>query len=149
MTDQAIANGINLRPLSKKETVAAMALTLAENYMGQGQYERVIDVADLVLEYDPKSVDAMLHKGSACARLIRERFQKKYPTPNLIPPKERLLFQYLAQNNQYWFQRAEALGWRDHPGRRCEVPANDKAAPTTENAITWRRKSKCPDAELS
>lgn len=113
MTDQAIANGIYLRPLSKKETVAVMTLTLVENYMKQRQYRQAIDVADLVLEYAPKSVDAMLHKGSACARLIGGRFERKYPTPNLIPPEERPYFEYLARNNRYWFQRAEALGWRE------------------------------------
>lgn len=113
MTDQAIANGIYLRPLSKKETVAAMVLTLAESYMQQRQYERAIDVADLVLEYDPKSVNAMLHKGSACAWLIRERFQKKYPTPNLIPPEERQYYVYLDQSNRSLYQKAEALGWRE------------------------------------
>lgn len=113
MTDKAIANGVYLRPLSKKETVATMALTLAENDMAQHQYEQAIDVADLVLEYSPKSVDAMLHKGTASARLIKEHFAKKYPSPSLIPQAERPYFEHLVQDNQYWFQKAEALGWRE------------------------------------
>ena len=38
---------------------------------------------------------------------------KKYPTPNLIPIPERPYFEFLAINNRYWFEMAEALGWRE------------------------------------
>jgi len=113
MTNEAIANGIYLRPLSKKETVAAMMLTLAEYYMHQQHYEQGFEVANLVLAYDSKSVDAMLHKGSGSARLIKERFVKNYPSPNQIPQAERPDFERLAKDNQYWYQQAESLGWRE------------------------------------
>jgi len=113
MTDEAIANGVYLRALSKKETVATMAITLAEHYMDKQDYEKVIDVTDLVLEYAPKSVDAMVLKGTASGRLVRERYVSKYSTPSLIPLEQRAAFESLAHNNQYWFQQAEALGWRE------------------------------------
>ncbi|WP_165595551.1 transglutaminase family protein [Methylovorus sp. MM2] len=113
MTDQAIANGVYLRALSKKETVATMTFTLAEHYMDTQEYEKVIDVTDLVLEYAPKSVDAMVLKGTASGRLVKERYVSKYPTPNLIPLEQRAAFESLAHNNQYWFQQAETLGWRE------------------------------------
>lgn len=112
MTDEAVANGVYLRPLNKKETVALMIETLIEHYMLKGQYEKAIEASDLVLEYSPKAVDAMVHKGAAYARLIKVHFISKYPTPNLIPPEKRPHFEYLERNNQLWYAKAEALGWR-------------------------------------
>lgn len=53
MTDEAIANGIYMRPLSRRETVAAMALTLTEYYSEQHQFQKTIAVSNLVLEYSP------------------------------------------------------------------------------------------------
>jgi len=112
MTDEAIANGIYLRPLSKKETVALMIETLIEDYMHKRQYAKAIEASDLVLEYFPKAVDPMIHKGAAYGRQIRDKYESKYPSPNLIPPEERADFEYLDRNSLLWYAKAEALGWR-------------------------------------
>lgn len=113
MTDEAIANGIYMRALSKKEVVANMSLTLAEYYSRQHQYEQVMRISDLVLEYSPKSVEAMLHKGHASAQLIKEQFISKYPRPYMIPPEKVAYFHYLDQTNRDSYANAEALGWRE------------------------------------
>lgn len=112
MTDEAIANGIYLRPLSKKETVALMVDTLIEHYMHKHRYEKAIEASDLILEYSPKAVEAMIHKGASYARLINERFVSKYPRPDLIPQAEWSYYSYLDRNNRLWYDKAEALGWR-------------------------------------
>ncbi len=112
MTDDAITNGVYLRPLSKKEAVALMADTLIEHYMHKHQYEKAIEASDLVLEYSPKAVTAMIHKGASYARLINERFVRKYPRPDLIPQTERSYYTFLDQNNRLWYDKAETLGWR-------------------------------------
>lgn len=113
MTDEAVANGVYLQPLTKPETAALIATTLAEHLFAQGEYDKAITIADLVLEHYPKSVGAMVLKAVSFGRLRRERFIEKYPTPAQIPPPERGYFQYLSANNQRWFAQAEALGWRE------------------------------------
>lgn len=113
MTDQALLNGIYMQPLSKKETVAVMMSTLLEFYGQQGQQERRIAMADLVLEYHPNDVVAMLHKSSAYYRLMKRDFIDKYPNPEDIPLEERANFAELGRNNILWREKAESLGWRE------------------------------------
>jgi hypothetical protein len=112
MTQQALDNGIYMRPLSKKETVVLMADTLNEFYSQQGQDEKRIALANLELEFYPKFVPAMLHIGAAYYRLLKKNFMSKYPTPKDIPIEARGYFDYLSYNNRLWFSKAEALGWR-------------------------------------
>lgn len=113
ITDEAIANGVYLQPLSKKETVALMATLLAEHYLQRQQYQKAIAVADLILEYYPKNVAMMTMKGVGYGRLARKQFMEKYPSPNEIPANERGYFEYLSSNHHLWFAKAEALGWRE------------------------------------
>lgn len=113
MTDEAIANGVYLQPLTRKETAAIMATTLAEHYLQRRDYEKAIAISDVILEYYPKSVGTMTLKAVSYGRLARQRFAEKYPTPRDIPAGERDYFQYLSDNNSFWFAKAEALGWRE------------------------------------
>ncbi len=112
MMDQAIANGVFLQPLTKKETVALMAETLAEHYFDQQEFEKAITIADLALQYYPKYVEAMIRKGSSYYRLLAKYYLEKYRSPNDIPIRERGYFEHLSHNNLQWFAKAEALGWR-------------------------------------
>jgi len=120
MTDEAIANGVYMRALSKKEAVAEMVQVLAEYYSQQHRYEQMMQASDLILKYSPKSVAAMLHNGHACAEIFKEQFLRKYPGPNLIPPEKRPYFVKLERDNQLWYAKAEALGWRE-PTREQEA----------------------------
>lgn len=112
MTDQAVANGTYMRKLSKRETVAAMAQVLAEHFAERNAYEKEIAVADAILGAYPKTVDAMLHKGSAYTHLIRTKFEARYPSPRDIPNEERPYFRYLSEQSESWYSKAESLGWR-------------------------------------
>ena len=47
MTDEALASGIYMRPLTKKETVVVMVDTLLESYAKQGLHEQRIAMAKL------------------------------------------------------------------------------------------------------
>lgn len=116
MTDQAVANGIYLRPLTKRESVAIMAEVVFENEMAQKHYREVVDLTDVVLKSFPNYVGAMLTQGSAYACLIKLEFEQKYPRPIDIPPKLIPLYETYAQKNQLLFDRAEALGWRETDG---------------------------------
>jgi regulator of sirC expression with transglutaminase-like and TPR domain len=111
ITDEALANGVYLQPLTKKETVAVMATLLAEHFLRQQQYEKAIAVADLVLEYHPMDVAMMTMKAVSYGRLARRHFIQKYPLPSLIPVNQKGYFEYLSRNHDSWFAKAEALGW--------------------------------------
>lgn len=113
MTDDAIANGLYMQKLSKREAAAVMATTLAEYFAQKQQHEKVIALSDVILKYYPKEVGSMLRKGSAYGRLAKAHFVSKYPQPNLIPPEEMDYFVYLEQQNRLWFTKAESLGWRE------------------------------------
>jgi regulator of sirC expression with transglutaminase-like and TPR domain len=112
MTQEALANGIYMRPLSKRETVAAMAVVVAEHYSEKMNPDMVIAVADLLIERNPKDVNALMHKGYAFVTLLRQRFLNKYTRLRDIPPDERHEYLKLRANADHWYDKAEALGWR-------------------------------------
>jgi len=112
MTDEAIANGIYLQALTKRETAALMATILAENFAERREPEKVIAIADAVLPFYPKNIGLILGKGSAYSRLIKRDFEAKYPRPVDIPATEVPYFHFLAAQNRFWFAKAESLGWQ-------------------------------------
>lgn len=120
MTAQALASGIYMQPLTRKETVVVMAGTLLEFYGQQGREEHRIALASLLLEYYPKDVSAMLHTASAYYRLRQKQFVSKYPTPNDIPLEQRAYFRQFDQGVRLWRGKAEALGWRE-PDQAAET----------------------------
>lgn len=111
ISPKAMTSGIYLRPLTKRESVAAMAGTLMEFYKAQGKFDRTIAVADLALQAAPKDVEAMLQKGSVYFHLIKRRYMARYPSPSAIPALQRQDYEALSHKNAYWFDKAEALGW--------------------------------------
>ena len=112
MTDRAISNGLYLRTLTRKETVAVMATVLVEHYLDRGQYEKSIAAADAVLRYYPDYAYTLVKKGTAYYHLLNENYYKKYPTPRDIPFMEQSRFIHWSESNRLAFERAEALGWR-------------------------------------
>jgi regulator of sirC expression with transglutaminase-like and TPR domain len=113
MTEEAVANGVYLRPLTNKETAAVMVTTLAEHYFEQREFEKAITISDLTLEYYPRDVEAMVRKGSAYYRLLARYYLEKYRSPDEIPDRTKGHFAYLSHHNLQWFAKAEALGWRE------------------------------------
>jgi regulator of sirC expression with transglutaminase-like and TPR domain len=75
MTDTAINNGVYLKPLSKKESVAVMAMVLSEHYAQQKQWQNSINVAKLTLQHYPKYAYAMLKLGNAYRGLLQEKIK--------------------------------------------------------------------------
>lgn len=115
VTDQQVENGIYLGVLTKRETIAVMASTVTEWLMSQGRYEEAIEVADVLLEYYPKDIHAVLFRGSAYGELMRIEFVERFPTPAAIPPALRPRYQMLAAQNAAAFRQAEAWGWTPAP----------------------------------
>jgi regulator of sirC expression with transglutaminase-like and TPR domain len=112
MTDEALASGIYMRPLTKKETVVVMVGTLLEFYGQQGLHKQRITLAKLALEYNPKDISVILHEHQAYLALWRRDFVSKYPTPNDIPMEKRPQYMELEGKLKALYERAYALGWR-------------------------------------
>jgi hypothetical protein len=113
ITPRAVDSGTYLRTLSRRQSLGVVFETLMEHDGNTGQQQRRMALADLVLRLDPKNVAAMLHKGSACARLIKQRYSRRYPSPDQIPAPQRQDYEALARCNTESFTKAEALGWRE------------------------------------
>ncbi len=113
MTDQAIANGVYLRALTKRETLAAMATIVLESDIEQRRGYEAVDVADVILQYYKNFAYAMVEQGTGYALQMQTEFADKYPRPFDIPPALLPRFQMLQQQNLSAFARAEALGWRE------------------------------------
>lgn len=111
VTDAQVASGIYLSVLTKRESIAVMASTVVEWLMSKERYAEAIEVADVLLEYYPKDVHAVLSRGSAYGELLRTEFVERYPTPAAIPPALRSRYQLLISRNAAAFQQAEAWGW--------------------------------------
>lgn len=113
MTRDAIANGVYLRPLSKKETIVLMMSTLMEFYGQRGRQTERIALANLALAHDSRNVVAMLHISSANYQAMKREFMDRYPNPKDIPPERRAEFAELGQRIHFWRSKAEQLGWRE------------------------------------
>lgn len=124
MTNEAIANGLYMQKLTKREVAAEMATVVTGYFIQRQEHQKVIAMSDVVLAHYPKEASSMVWKGAAYGQLIGIHFEHKYPMPKLIPPKEYGYFKYLEEQNRYWFAKAEALGWRkadpDHEAKYLE-----------------------------
>lgn len=112
MTDKAIANGLYMRALSKRETAATMAMVVVEHLMQRGDYFEAIATTDEVLRVFPQSVYAMVKRGSAYGHLMRVHYIQKYSNFRMIPATEQGRLKAWHAENHRAFKRAEALGWQ-------------------------------------
>ena len=115
VTDAQVQSGIYLGVLTKRESISVMASTVTEWLLSQGRYAEAIDVADVLLEYYPKDIHALLSRGTAYGALLQREFTDRYPTPAAIPPNLRPRYRMLAERNAADFRQAEAWGWAPPP----------------------------------
>jgi regulator of sirC expression with transglutaminase-like and TPR domain len=113
MTDQAIANGLYLRALTRREMLVAMAEIVVEADLERQHFQEGIDIADILLKHDPTDAFMLAKRGTGFAGQIETEFVRKYPTPIDIPLALRPRFQMLQERNDSDFAKAEALGWRE------------------------------------
>ncbi len=111
ITDKATKNGIYMRTLTRRETVAHMATTVMEWLMIEGRFQDAIDVADVILEHFPKDVHTILKRGHAHGEILKRDFLSKYPLASSVPSSLQPRYQYLATQNAEAFKKAEAWGW--------------------------------------
>ncbi len=113
MTDEAVANGVYLKTLTRRETLALIATGALDHLLAKGRYEEAIAVADLLIEANPADAYSLTKKGTAYYRLLERDFIRKYPRESDIPPAEMPRAVELQRANQDAFAKAEALGWRE------------------------------------
>lgn len=118
MTDEAIANGVYLRALSREETTGAMASDLVSHLLGAGRFEDAIVAANVVLKHAPKSAVALVQRGSAHTGILRRDIIGKYKRMSEMDPDTKAYADRLYQANLADFAAAEALGWREEDGRK-------------------------------
>jgi regulator of sirC expression with transglutaminase-like and TPR domain len=113
MSDLAIKNGIYMQTLNKKETASVMIDTLFEYYFEKKQPEKMIVMTDLSMKYYPKNIAAIVYKGTAYALMVIEDYEQKYAMPSLIPFELRPRFVELSGHRDYWYDKAEVLGFAE------------------------------------
>jgi len=118
MTDEAIANGIYMKTLSKKEALAVMADLVIEHAFATGQYQQGWDIANVISPYYPNNLSALLAPTNAALGLIQTEFLSKYPTKADIPPQLMDRFNFLEKAVPGALNHAYALGWRETDGEK-------------------------------
>lgn len=112
MSDRALESGIYLRSLGRREGVALMA-TLVLEYLAEAQsFTEIVEVAQVILQADPRNIAALVSQASAFGRQLAAEFEAKYPVPYLIPESLRPRRLTLIERNKSLVEAAEALGWQ-------------------------------------
>jgi regulator of sirC expression with transglutaminase-like and TPR domain len=122
MTDRAVESGLYLRTFTNEEAIATMASTAVEQLMKAQRFEDVIAVTEVILKHHPRSVSAMIARGSAYGRILRRDYLNRFPEPGMMLPHEQMEAQMLSELNYAAFAEAEALGWTEHDGLKDRWP---------------------------
>lgn len=111
ISEQAMNNGIYLRPLLPHEAMGVIASSLMEHYGAKKDAESLMEVADLALEANPKDSVAMIWKANAYYLQIQQRYKLKYPNPAEMPLELHEDYRRMSHENLAWIAKAESLGW--------------------------------------
>jgi DsbE subfamily thiol:disulfide oxidoreductase len=132
MTDRAVATGLYMKTLSRKEALAVMAGIVLERAFAEQKYQTAWDVAEVLRPYYPNNLTVLLAPADAAVGLIQEEYLSKYPRRSDIPPEltQRLVF--LEQTVSGALNRAHALGWRETDGEEKPSALIGSAAPKLE-----------------
>jgi regulator of sirC expression with transglutaminase-like and TPR domain len=112
MSDEAIANGVYLKILSRREAYAVIATSLVEHLLDAERFREAIAVADAILQAYPAHAHALVKKATAYYRLLQRDIIRNYPNERDIPADKLAYAETLYSANLEAFARAEALGWR-------------------------------------
>jgi hypothetical protein len=120
MSDEAIRNGIYMRPLTKREAVAVMGSVVSEHLIEQQRFQEASQVADALLQAYPDFVWALLTQSSASIRALEDSMRERFPTMQDMPREVRTNFKTLVDTLMGPTRRAEALGWRETDGQQSQ-----------------------------
>ncbi|KRA57741.1 hypothetical protein ASD79_15600 [Caulobacter sp. Root655] len=111
MSDRAIASGLYMRPLTRREAIGDLALGVVDDLITKGHFEQAGEVAEVIVKNAPRNGHAMVKSGTAYAGLLQRDFIGKYANPDLVPVAQRPRYLRLIEKNKAAFWSAEALGW--------------------------------------
>lgn len=134
MTDRAIANGLYLKTLSKKEALAAMAGIVLERAFAERQFQKAWDVAEVLRPYYPNNIAVLLAPADAAVGLLREEYLSKYTKRSEVPPELTPRLAFLERTVSESLNHAHALGWRETDGEEAPSALVGNAAPRLELA---------------
>ncbi len=117
MSDEAVTNGVYLRPLSHDEAVAVIGSTLVEHALEAGNYENAVVISDVLLKHYPNFAYLLAKTGSAYGGLLHRELAGKYTRTEDIPPDLKARADEWYRLNGEAFAKAEALGWRPQDGQ--------------------------------
>jgi hypothetical protein len=112
MSESAIANGVYMRAMTRRESIAHLAALAVDHQIAAGEYSGAVETANAILTVNPRDVYVMVKAATAYGHLLRMRFFEKYPTANEIPQEEFEDYQFYSSTNAKLFETAESLGWR-------------------------------------
>jgi regulator of sirC expression with transglutaminase-like and TPR domain len=112
MSQKALDNGVYMRPLGRRETVATMAEELTQFYGEQHRYEQVIALAELRLRYHPTDVSTLIYESDAYRATAFRDYISKYPRSEDLPKDQIPRFNSLASRSMEFRQRAVDLGFQ-------------------------------------
>lgn len=120
ISPKAMENRLYLQPLSPKQTIIAMAGSLAEHYYDKKNVPGLGALADMMLEFQPNCLEGILTKMSSYGAMLDLRYRSKYARFENIPPEEQEGAATLMRQIRTWEQKAEALGWH-RPSKEFEA----------------------------
>ena len=134
MTQTALSQGAYMRPLRKREAVAALAELLVRAYMDDGQPEDAISLANLALPYHPTDIALYLYASKAFQAMVQRDFVSAYPTSADIPFNQKARFDGLAGRAFALQQKAIALGYQP-PGSAVQGAYMEKVNQAKTNFV--------------
>lgn len=111
VSDLGIETGFYMRSLSRREGVAAMALTVIEHLTGQRRYDEAIATSEIVLQHAPSNGFGWAHIAYCYQLILRTQFLDQYRSSFLIPLALRPGYFSLLQRHLAADAAAKALGW--------------------------------------
>ena len=111
MSDRALATGLYMRSLPRREAVAMMAFTNAWELAARRQWADAAELCDLVLRISPRTAWALVAGGSAHGQMFNEEFADRFANPLSIPQHLHTRRLMLMERNNSLFTAAEHLGW--------------------------------------
>lgn len=111
MSDRALASGLYLRLLPKREGIAVIAAGVLQKLMDEARYEEAMAVCKHVLRHNPR--DGITHANLATAshHIIHRDFRTPYGAYDRIPPQFRVHYEMLWECNITAVRAVTELGW--------------------------------------
>jgi regulator of sirC expression with transglutaminase-like and TPR domain len=116
MTDQAIANGLYMKMLSRKEALAVLATTVIDHAFRGRHYQEAWDIAEAIRPYYPNNIGVLLAPANAAMGLVQTELRAGYPARSDIPPALLGRLDFLEKTVSASLNHAYALGWRENDG---------------------------------